>query len=105
MLLFLFLEEEILNNILEEFGETVVQYACVASEIGPTSSKKHLHMQIILKRVVNKKSWFMDKYTGIYQNRVDSLLWNMFCLFISGVKCNYQVTKDNKAWRHYIQKG
>ena len=75
-----YLEERILHDIINEFGENIVQYICVATETGHASSKVHLHMQIILKRPVNNKSWFMDKYTGIVLIHKDSFV--RFFLFM-----------------------
>ncbi|CAF3189319.1 unnamed protein product [Rotaria socialis] len=56
-------KEEILGKIVQEFGHPLLQYACVASEIAGTPPRQHLHIQIILKRKINKKSWFLDKHT------------------------------------------
>ncbi|CAF4416142.1 unnamed protein product [Rotaria socialis] len=77
-------KEEILGKIVQEFGHPLLQYACVASEIAGTPPRQHLHIQIILKRKINKKSWFLDKHTLVH--------------------CNYQVTKNNCAWNEYIKK-
>ena len=53
-------------EIKRQFGIQNLQYACVAQEIGDQSDTPHLHIQIILKKKANKKTWFLDDVTGKY---------------------------------------
>lgn len=73
-----FLEEKILENIITEFGSENLSYACVAKELGMVTEKPHIHMQIILKRPVNKTSWFMDKFTSMNLYNIKSIGSNAF---------------------------
>jgi len=79
-IMFIYLEEKIRDDIIEEFGRALIQYICVAHEVGGASSKSHLHIQIILKRPVNKQSWFLDKYTGIFFENVYFRCLTIVCL-------------------------
>ncbi len=54
-----------MEEIKRQFGIENLHYACVAEEIGESNHHPHLHIQIILKQVVNKKIWFLDSITGI----------------------------------------
>jgi hypothetical protein len=58
-------EEQILDGVLREFQEAMVQYVCVSSEVSTVRAAPHVHVQIILKRAVNKTKWFLDACTGI----------------------------------------
>lgn len=61
---FRFVEEKILSDIRGEFDAQQIEYICVARELS-AKGRQHLHMQIILKKPVNKFGWFMDKHTGV----------------------------------------
>lgn len=74
-----------MDEIRRQFGESRLQYVCIASEKNMAHQKSHLHVQIITKELINKKSWFLDDITGTH--------------------CNYQITKNNIAWNEYIKKG
>jgi hypothetical protein len=72
-------------DIKRQFGIERLQYACVAEERGTQHDRPHVHVQIILKERVNKKTWFLDTITETH--------------------CNYQVTANDRAWNEYIKKG
>lgn len=55
-------------EIKRQFTIEQLQYVCVAQEIGDQNATPHLHIQIILKKVANKKTWFLDDITGMYLN-------------------------------------
>ena len=57
-------EADILHEIRRQFGETKLQYICIASEKNSNRTKSHLHIQVITKQTINKKSWFLDEIAG-----------------------------------------
>ncbi len=57
-----------MTEIKRQFGVKQLQYACVAQEIGDQNDAPHLHIQIISKKKVNKKTWFLDDITGMYSS-------------------------------------
>lgn len=68
---FLFsLEDNMMAEIYRQFPIEILQYACVSvrdnSESIFTSAiiPNTMQIQIILKRVINKRGWFFDKITG-----------------------------------------
>ncbi|CAF3215785.1 unnamed protein product [Rotaria socialis] len=80
-------KEEVMDEIKRIFTIEKLQYVCVAQEFdnnNTTNQTSRLHVQIILKQIINKKTWFLDSITG---NR-----------------CNYQVTHNDRAWNEYIKK-
>ena len=75
-----------MNEIHRQFAAKDLVYACVSTELShSTMTYRPVYMQIILKRKVNKKGWFLDKITGD--------------------QCNYHVTQHDQAWNEYIKKG
>ncbi|CAF3159746.1 unnamed protein product [Rotaria sp. Silwood2] len=57
-------KQTILEEIRRQFRDERLQYVCVASEKNTTNNKTHLHVQIIAKEKINKKSWFLDDIAG-----------------------------------------
>ena len=55
-----------MNEIKRTFTIEKLQYVCVAQEFNNDTINQafHLHVQIVLKEVVNKKTWFLDSVTG-----------------------------------------
>lgn len=74
-----------MNVIQQEFGIENIQYICIGEELSELNQRRHLHIQIILKRKVNKKKRFLDNMTQ--------------------TSCNYQVTRHDSDWNEYIKKG
>lgn len=73
-----------MDAIKHEFGIENIQYTCIAEEISELNHQRHLHIQIILKEKLNKKKRFLDEITQTH--------------------CNYQVTRNDRAWNEYIRK-
>lgn len=94
------IEIDVLNDIHRQFHDHRLQYACIASENNADETRCHLHVQIITKVTINKKSWFLDDITG--KNKFFVVF--LFLLFL-GTHCNYQITNNDKAWIEYIKKG
>lgn len=62
-----FIEEEVMDEIKRIFTIEKLQYVCVAQEFdnnNTTNQTSRLHVQIILKQIINKKTWFLDSITG-----------------------------------------
>ncbi|CAF2073832.1 unnamed protein product [Rotaria magnacalcarata] len=61
------LKEEVMNEIEHIFTIEKLQYVCVAQEFNSDTINQefHLHLQIVLKEVVNKKTSFLDSVTGL----------------------------------------
>jgi hypothetical protein len=57
-------EDTVMAEIKRHFNIKNLQYACVTQEIVDKNYSFRLHIQIILKRKVNKKTWFLDHVTG-----------------------------------------
>ncbi|CAM4850852.1 unnamed protein product [Rotaria magnacalcarata] len=66
-LIVVFIEEEVMNEIEHIFTIEKLQYVCVAQEFNSDTINQefHLHLQIVLKEVVNKKTSFLDSVTGL----------------------------------------
>lgn len=63
------IEEHLMNEIREQFP-TTLQYACVSMDYSQCMATfRTIYIQIILKKVVNKNGWFLDKATGTYDRR------------------------------------
>ena len=77
-------KESVMDAIKDEFGIENIQYICIGEEISELNHQRHLHIQIILKEKVNKKKRFLDEITQTH--------------------CNYQVTRNDRAWNEYIRK-
>ncbi len=61
-----------MNEICRQFPMSILQYACVSthgaqSTTTTTTTFRMIYIQIILKKVVNKNGWFLDKVTGMYK--------------------------------------
>lgn len=113
-------EETVLDEIKRRFGVQRLQYVCVAQELKHRTGAPHLHVQIILKVVMNKKTWFLDDITGMYSSIFrltshrcsetpldkcrETLKESRKSLLYIGSHCNYQVTKNDRAWNEYIEK-
>ena len=97
-------EIDILNEIRRQFHDARLQYVCIASEKNINGNKSHLHIQIITKQTIDKRSWFLDDITGKHS---DVSMNNIEFFFFSskGTHCNYQITNNDKAWNEYIKKG
>jgi hypothetical protein len=94
----IYLEEKLLEDILNEFKPNEVECICVASEKSPTTAKSHLHIQIILKNLMNKYGFFLDKCTDRSHRIVYSGYLLIAYTYELGVHCNYQITKNNLAY-------
>ncbi|CAF3880719.1 unnamed protein product [Rotaria sp. Silwood1] len=87
-------KENIIMEIYRHFPLPIIHYICVSVEnpqiitTTTTTTTANLlstfYIQIILKKIINKKIWFLDKVTG--------------------EQCNYDVTKNDMAWNEYIKK-
>ena len=77
-------QENVMNAIKQEFDIESIQYICIGEELSELNHQRHLHIQIILKKRVNKKKRFLDSITQ--------------------TSCNYQVTHHDRAWNEYIKK-
>ncbi|CAF1502449.1 unnamed protein product, partial [Adineta steineri] len=75
----------VIDYIKNDFDIDNIQYICVCEEIGEVSHRRHLHIQIIFKTKIHRRTPFLDQITQTH--------------------CNYQVTRNNKAWNSYIIKG
>ena len=55
-----------MNEIQRIFTIEKLQYICIAQEYNNSTIDQafHLHIQIILKEIINKKAWFLDGFTG-----------------------------------------
>ena len=63
------IETIIMDEICRQFPiGTMLQYACVSRDYiqSATTTSRTIYIQIILKKVVNKNGWFLDKITGMY---------------------------------------
>ncbi|CAF1581087.1 unnamed protein product [Adineta ricciae] len=78
-------KERVMDHIKEELDVENIQYICIGEEISRRTHRRHLHIQIILKNKINKKTRFLDSITRTH--------------------CNYQVTRNDRAWNEYIKKG
>ncbi|CAF4205321.1 unnamed protein product [Rotaria magnacalcarata] len=70
------LKEEVMNEIEHIFTIEKLQYVCVAQEFNSDTINQefHLHLQIVLKEVVNKKTSFLDSVTVTHNDRA----WNEY---------------------------
>ena len=68
--IFIFLnitEAYIMNEICQQFPTALRQYACVSMDYyQSTATLRPIYIQILLRKVVNKNGWFLDKVTGTY---------------------------------------
>lgn len=97
-----YVEMDLLNEIRRQFLDTRLQYVCIASEKNAMGTKSHLHVQIITKQTIDKRSWFLDDITG--KNSHVSMNNIEFFFSLKGTHCNYQITNNDKAWNEYIKK-
>ena len=105
-----------LDEIKRQFSIERLQYVCVAQEMSDQAMRSHLHIQIVLKEKLNKRTWFLDDVTSEWGATKESSTFskayfhlcennmNRNFLFIE-THCNYQVTKNDRAWNEYIKKG
>ncbi|CAF1521700.1 unnamed protein product [Adineta steineri] len=75
----------VMDYIKNDFDIDNIQYICVCEEISELNHRRHLHIQIIFKTKIHRRIPFLDQITQTH--------------------CNYQVTRNNKAWNSYIIKG
>lgn len=59
-----YVEERIVDEIGRQFPLSNLQYVCVSTD--SQQSPSTMYIQIILKKVVNKMGWFLDRITGMY---------------------------------------
>jgi len=78
-------KELVINEIKDEFGIENIQYICIGEEMSELNHQRHLHIQIIFKEKVDRRKPFLDEITETH--------------------CNYQVTRNDRAWNEYIRKG
>ncbi|CAF4733886.1 unnamed protein product, partial [Rotaria sp. Silwood2] len=71
----------------------IIQYICISSNDGQNTPRtttttanirSTYYIQIIFKKVLNKKIWFLDTVTGD--------------------ECNYHVTRNDMAWNEFVKK-
>jgi len=61
------IEEDLMDEICRQFPTAILQYACVSIDYSQwMAAFRTIYIQIILKSVVNKTGWFLDKVTGMY---------------------------------------
>ena len=77
-------KESVMDAIKHEFGIENIQYICTEEEISELNHQRHLHIQIILKEKVDRRKAFLNEITQTH--------------------CNYQVTRNDRAWNEYIRK-
>ena len=77
-------KESVMDAIKHEFGIENIQYICIGEEISELNHQRHLHIQIILKEKVDRRKAFLNQITQTH--------------------CNYQVTRNDRAWNEYIRK-
>jgi len=59
------IEKYIMNEICRQFPMALLQYACVSMDYSESMATfRTIYVQIILKRLINKTGWFLDKITG-----------------------------------------
>nr|ACD54664.1 unknown [Adineta vaga] len=80
-----FTKEDISHHIQNEFNENL-QYICIARSDKPQfyGLPSIYYIQINLHKKINKKRLFLKE--------------------ISGMNCNYQVTRDDRAWNAFLKK-
>jgi hypothetical protein len=62
--------EDLMKEICGQFPTALLQYACVSIDYSQwTATFRTMYIQIILKKVVNKTGWFLDKVTGTYERQ------------------------------------
>ncbi|CAF4279604.1 unnamed protein product, partial [Rotaria sordida] len=77
-------KDVVMNYIKEEFHFKKIQYICIGEEKKELNHQNQLCIQIIFKKIINRKTRFLDKVTRT-------------C-------CNYKVTENIFAWNDYIKK-
>ncbi|CAF2806097.1 unnamed protein product [Rotaria sp. Silwood2] len=83
-------KEEIIMELFRQYPLALIQYICISSNDRQHRPRKTANMrstyyiQIIFKRTLNKKIWFLDAVTGD--------------------ECNYDVTSNDMAWNEFIKK-
>lgn len=97
--------QDILHYIQEEFHGRL-QYACVSSIYDHSSFISNSFIQIILNKSMHKKGYFFRPLTGTYFYENDC---NLIVLFqnhcsIIGMRCNYKVTNNDRAWNRFLKK-
>jgi predicted nucleic acid-binding OB-fold protein len=94
-----------MNEICRQFPPSVLQYVCISIDYSQlTTTSRTNYIQVILKKVVNKNGWFLDKITGMY-DRCRIRPYSLEIIHKIGDKCNYHVTNNDMAWNEYIKKG
>lgn len=58
-------EEDIMNVIHHEFPDSILKYACIGEISQSKTTKPTLGIQIILRKVVNRRVWFLDSITSM----------------------------------------
>lgn len=101
-----------MEHIQNEFDERI-KYVCISSHEDTPTSHHHrlIYIQIILKKRVNKKTYFLEAVSGSnYRNFIHVFMLfsysnNIYVLLILGMRCNYLVTTDDSAWNVFLKKG
>lgn len=93
-----------MTHIQNEFNQ-IIQYVCISS---PSSAPQTLcpplmYIQIILQKIINKKTYFFNAVAGLNLHRYSSNTC-ISSLFVSGRQCNYQVTYDDRTWNSFLKK-
>ena len=77
-------KELVMDAIKDEFSIENIQYISIGEEISEINHQRHLHIQIILTEKIDRRKPFLDEITQTH--------------------CNYQVTRNDRAWNEYIRK-
>ena len=58
--------EDIMKHIQNEF-DGLIQYVCISSPKGPQTRCPPVYIQIILHKIINKKTYFLRAVSGMKQ--------------------------------------
>ena len=87
-----------MQHIQDEFKASL-QYVCISSPGEPKESCPTMYIQIVMHKIINKKTAFLSRVAGtISQSHILLVL-----LFNVGTQCNYHVTSDDRAWNTFLK--
>lgn len=94
-----------MKHIQNEFKE-LLDYVCLSSFNDTQAANVLVYIQIILKKVVNKKTYFLSAIAGEngMSKQKEKHLYSVISLSFSGMQCNYHVTSDDRAWNMFLKK-
>lgn len=101
-----------MKHIQNEFDHRI-KYMCISSREDEQTSNNHrlIYIQIILKKIINKKTYFLKAVSGAnYMHFINVyILLNcstrIYVMLILGIQCNYKVTTNDLAWNVFLKKG